>query len=262
MSKKSSWGIPGLLATALMTTSLPPGRCQAQTSSQPARNQSTADTKKVDPAINAQFQKANVKELIKRFESNDREVFVRRAEIIKALDLKPGMAVADIGAGTGLFTRLMAEEIGPKGKVYAVDVSQELLDHIASQARRSGQTQVSTIRGSQDTTNLAPGSVDLVFLCDVYHHLENHEKILASIHRALRIEGVLVVVEFNRVQGKSTEFVLKHVRAGQEEFRREIEAVGFEPEPNFKGPKLQENFIVKFLRRERIRQRPVSPASG
>ena len=120
--------------------------------------------------------------------------------------------------------------MGPSGKVYAVDISQEFLDHIAAQAKTQGQAQVVTVRGTQDSTNLPPGSVDLVFLCDVYHHLEDHEKILASIHQALRPGGVLVLVEFDRVEGKSSDFVLKHIRAGQEEFRREIEAAGFEPD--------------------------------
>ena len=82
------------------------------------------------------------------------------------------MAVADVGAGTGLFTRLFAEQVGPEGKVYAVDISKEFLDHIAAQAKAKGQAQVVTVRGTQDSTNLPAGSVDLVFLCDVYHHLE------------------------------------------------------------------------------------------
>ena len=79
--------------------------------------QSRPHSKKVDPQINAPFQKGSVKNFIKRFETNDREVFVKRREIAEVLDLKPGMAVADIGAGTGLFTRLFADTVGPGGKV-------------------------------------------------------------------------------------------------------------------------------------------------
>jgi ubiquinone/menaquinone biosynthesis C-methylase UbiE len=220
---------------------------QTQTAPSPAQAKNKAHSKgKVDPGINAQFQKANVKDFIKRFESNDREVFVKRREITKALELKPGMAVADIGAGTGLFTRLFANEVGPSGKVYAVDISKDFLDYITAQARSRGQTQIVTIRGTQDSTNLPQGSVDLVFLCDVYHHLENHEKILASIHLALRPGGMLVLVEFDRVEGKSSEFVLKHIRASQNEFRGEVESAGFETVQSFEGPKLRENFIAKF----------------
>ena len=257
MSQKTTWHTLALLAATVSANSLAPGIVRAQTATEPARTQSQAHPKKVDPAINAQFQKANVNDWIKRFESNDREVFVRRHEIDRALELKPGMAVADIGAGTGVFTRLFAGEVGSGGKVYAVDVSQDFLDHIASQARRAGQTQVATIRGTQDSINLPRDSVDLVFLCDVYHHLENHDKILASIHQTLRFRGVLVLVEFDRVEGKSSQFVLKHIRADQAQFRREIEAAGFEPDPAFKGPRLKENFVARFRKVDRTREQPL-----
>ena len=162
------------------------------------------------------------------------------------------MAVADIGAGTGLFTRLIASEVGPSGKGLRGRRVQGLpRSHRRHRPDAAGQAQVATVRGTQDSTNLPPDSVDLVFLCDVYHHLENHEKILASIRRALRVKGVLVLVEFDRVEGKSSQFVLKHIRAGQEEFRREIEAAGFEPDPKFHAPRLKENFVARFRKSER-----------
>jgi len=85
-----------------------------------------------------------------------------------------------------------------------------------------------------------------VFLCDVYHHLENPQKALASIHRALRPEGKLVVIDFNRVEGRSTEFVLKHVRASQDVFRKEIEASSFKLVPSTKAPALKETFFLRF----------------
>ena len=184
---------------------------------------------------------------------------MKRHEIAKALRLKRGMAVADVGAGTGLFTRLFAELVGPEGKVYAVDISKEFLDYIAAQAKAKGQAQVVTVRGTQDSTNLPAGSVDLVFLCDVYHHLEDHEKVLSSIHRALRPGGSLVLVEFDRIEGKSSDFVLKHIRAGQAEFRREIESAGFESVDTPPGPKLRENFFARFTRRA---EGPMAVRSG
>jgi len=246
----SRWVQQAVLA-ALASSSLLVAGVWAQTQTTPAPAQSKAHSKKVDPQINAQFQKGNVKDFIKRFESDDREVFVKRREIADVLDLKPGMAVADIGAGTGLFTRLFAEAVGRGGRVYAVDVSKDFLNHIAAEARMRGQPQVETIRGTQESTNLPAGSVDAAFLCDVYHHLENHEKILASIHQALRPGGLLVLVEFDRVEGKSTTFVLNHIRAGQTEFRREIEGAGFQPLSISQAPRLKENFIAKFQKTEK-----------
>ena len=182
---------------------------------------------KTDPKINEAFKKPDVKAYIKRFESDDREVYARRHEIVAALGLKPGMAVADIGAGTGLFTRLMAEKVGAEGKVYAVDIAPEFLAHIAADAKKHRRKQIVTVQGNQETTHLPRKSLDLVFLSDVYHHLERPEKMLASLRQALKPGGKLVVVEFDRVPGRSSEFVLKHVRAGKDVFIKEIESAGF-----------------------------------
>jgi ubiquinone/menaquinone biosynthesis C-methylase UbiE len=161
------------------------------------------------------------------------------------------MAVADIGAGTGLFTRPVADLVGPEGKVYAVDISKPFLEHIAREAKKRGQSQIHTIQGTQDTTNLPPGSVDVAFLCDVYHHLEQHPRVLASIHRALRPGGRLIVIEFDRREGVSSEFTLKHVRAGKAQFLAEITAAGFEPLETPDAPRFKENFFAAFRRGER-----------
>ncbi len=213
------------------------------------RTQAEAKKTKVDPKINAAFKKPNVKDYVSKFETESRENFARRHEIVAALPLEPGMAVADVGAGTGLFTRLFAEKVGPKGKVYAVDIAEPFLKHIEADTQKSGHKHVVTILGSQDSTNLPADSVDLVFLSDVYHHFEKPEKMLASIRRALRPRGRLVVIEFDRVEGKSSAFVLKHVRAGQAVFRKEIEDAGFVVVPTPEPPKLKENFFLRFEKR-------------
>ena len=211
---------------------------------------------KVDPKINEQFQKpGHARDFIERFESESREVYAKREAIVAALGLKPGMAVADVGAGSGLFTRLFADKVGPEGRVYAVDVSKEFLEHIASEARKHGRKQIQTVEGAQDGTNLQPGSVDLVFLSDVYHHFEDHEKMLASIRQALRPGGTLILIEFDRVKGKSSDFVLKHVRAGQDEFIKEIEGAGFKRDDRGPRPELKENFFARFHKVE-----PATPA--
>jgi ubiquinone/menaquinone biosynthesis C-methylase UbiE len=212
----------------------------------------TAPAPKADPPseINKPFAHPDVKAFVKRFETEDREVFARRHEIIGALGLKPGMAVADVGAGTGAFTRLIAEKVGPKGKVYAVDVSREFLAHIQKESRKLGQSHVVTVQASQDSTGLAPGSIDLAFICDVYHHFEHPERSLASIRRALRPGGRLVVIDFDKVEGKSSEFVMKHIRATKDVFAAEIRGAGFEPMPTPEASrlKLKESFFLRFRR--------------
>jgi ubiquinone/menaquinone biosynthesis C-methylase UbiE len=212
------------------------------------QSQTAAPQAKTDSKINEPFKQPDVKGFIKKFESDDREVYAKRHEIVAALGLTPGMAVADVGAGTGLFTRLLAAKVGPTGRVYAVDIAPRFLAHIATEAKKHGQSQVLTVPGSQSSTNLPRESVDLVFLCDVYHHLENPEKTLASIRQALKPDGKLVVIDFDRVEGRSAEFVLKHVRAGQDVFRKEIEAAGFSCQPPQKAPTLNENFFLRFAK--------------
>jgi ubiquinone/menaquinone biosynthesis C-methylase UbiE len=218
-----------------------------QTPAQPEKSAPKSQSRsKVDSKINDAFKKPNVRDYLKKFESEKRENYAHRHEIVAALDLKPGMAVADVGAGTGFFSRLFAEKVGPTGKVYAVDIAPRFLEHIAAESRKQGHRHVVTILGSQDSTNLPRDSVDLVFLSDVYHHFENPDKTLASIHQALRPGGRLVVIEFDRVEGKSSAFVLKHVRASQAVFRREIESAGFTLIPTPKPPPLKENFFLRF----------------
>ncbi len=211
-----------------------------------ANAQAPPTQSKADPKINEPFKKPDVKAYIKRFESEDRETYVRRHEIVAALGLSPGMSVADIGAGTGLFTRLFAEKVGAKGKVYAVDIAPEFLAHIAADAKKHARKQIVTVQGTQETTNLPKDSLDLVFLSDVYHHLERPQKILASLRQALKPGGKLVVVEFDRVEGRSSPFVLKHVRAGQDVFVKEIEKAGFKRTSGTTRRALKENFFASF----------------
>jgi len=212
-----------------------------------------------DSGLNAPFIKADPEAYVGRFEVDSREVYAQRAAIVEALGLRSGMAAADVGAGTGLFTRLMAEKVGPTGKVYAVDVSEPFLAYVGEQSRRQGQTQVWTVRGSQESTNLAPGSVDLVFLCDTYHHLENPRATLASIHRALRPGGQLVVVDFDRSKNPKNDFVQKHVRADRSVFALEVTGAGFQEQPVPEPLPLKENFLMRF---RKVGDKPTPPSGG
>jgi ubiquinone/menaquinone biosynthesis C-methylase UbiE len=182
---------------------------------------------------------------VRSFESPGREVFDKRKEIVAGAGLRPGAAVADVGAGTGLFTMLFAEAVGPQGKVYAVDISPKFLAHIASRVKRAGVKNVATVRGSDRSIELPAASVDLVFLCDTYHHFEHPKESLASIKRALRPGGALVVVDYRREPGKSKAWVLDHVRAGEAAVAAEIEAAGFVRDTG-KLPALDENYFLRF----------------
>jgi predicted methyltransferase len=206
-----------------------------------------AQTKSVRPGINKSFKNPNVQTYIKRFERDGREPYDRRREIVKACKLKPGMAVADVGAGTGLFTRLFSDAVGPKGKVYAVDIATNFLKHIDQTAKAEKRTSITTVLCNQHTTNLPPNSVDVAFICDVYHHFEFPHKSMRSIHRALKPGGQVVLIDFHRIEGKSSKFVLGHVRAGKDVFVTEVKKAGFRVIEDRKGL-LKENYFVRFAK--------------
>jgi len=204
--------------------------------------------KSVRPDINVPFQNPDLPEFLKKFEIESREIYAQRKEIVTACKLKPGMAVADIGAGTGLFTRLIAKEVGPAGKVYAVDIAKTFLEHIAKTSKDEGLKNVETVQCDQVSCKLPANSVDAVFICDTYHHFEFPQRTLASIHQALKPGGQLILIDFKRIPGESSEWTLKHVRAGQEVFTAEIKGAGFKQLDEVKL--LKDNYFVRFEKKE------------
>ena len=204
-----------------------------------------AQAKSVRPGINQPFEKLDVPQFLERFEREGRDIYDRREEIVKACNLKPGMAVADVGAGTGLLTRMFSPLVGQQGKVYAVDIAADFIKHIERTAKEQKLTNIVGVVCRADSVNLPPESIDLAFICDTYHHFEFPEKTMRSIHAALRPGGQVVLIDFHRIEGKSSEWVLGHVRAGQEVFTREIEACGF-AQVEEKKDLLKESYFVRF----------------
>lgn len=206
-----------------------------------------AQEKSVKPGINDPFKdpNLNIQEWLSRFERESRETFDKRKEIVAACQLKPGMVVADVGAGTGLFTRLFAVEVGEKGTVYAVDIAQKFLDYITESAKKAGLNNIKTVLGTDTSAELPSGEIDLVFICDTYHHFEYPERMLHSIYQALKPGGRMVVVDFIREEGKSRQWILDHVRAGQNIVEKEITTAGFRKIGEVKDL-LQENYLVIF----------------
>ena len=204
----------------------------------------------VKPGINDKFldPKLNVEEWTKKFETESREIFHQREKIVAAAGLKPGMVMADIGAGTGLFTLHFAQAVGEKGKVYAVEIAKNFLEHIKARASKASASNVQTILCTERSVELPEASIDLAFICDVYHHFEFPSASLATLHKALKPGGELVLIDFKRIPGESSDFIMGHVRAGQEVFEAEVIAAGFEKVDEVKDL-LKENYFVKFRRK-------------
>jgi ubiquinone/menaquinone biosynthesis C-methylase UbiE len=208
---------------------------------------------KVDVAqINEKFRHvANVGEWVASFEGNQREISAQRLLITAACRLAPGMRIADVGAGTGLFEPLFSTLVGPTGHVFALDISPEFVAHLERRVVLEALANVDVVKCPDDATGLPPASVDVVFVCDVYHHFEHPEKNLASLRATLKSSGRLVVVDFDRVEGRSSDFVLHHVRAGAGQFTQEILAAGFALERGENAEEaaaLKESWLAVFVK--------------
>ncbi len=131
-------------------------------------------------------------------ERPEREVEEAPDVLVRALKLKPGMVVADIGAGSGYFSFRMAPRVGTKGKILAVDIQPEMLAIINERSRINRVKNVETVLGKTDDTCLKPESVDLILLVDVYHEFDKPYEMTTSMVKSLKKGGRLVLVEYRQ----------------------------------------------------------------
>jgi 2-polyprenyl-3-methyl-5-hydroxy-6-metoxy-1,4-benzoquinol methylase len=119
-------------------------------------------------------------------------------EVLSKLSLRSGMVVADIGAGSGVFSRPLAKAVAPTGKVYAVDIEQGLLDYIKKRDQEQGIRNVQTVLGGFDDPKLPAQDVDLAFINDVLHHIEHRETYLKALGAYLKPDGRIAVIEMDK----------------------------------------------------------------
>lgn len=210
-----------------------------------------ATERSVRPGVNDSYRdpSLDVRDLDSSFAAETREAFAARHAVVKALELEPGARIADIGAGTGIYVQPFARAVGANGRVYAVDISPRLLEWIATRARSAGLKNVQTVLGEDRTTNLPTGELDVIFSSDTYHHFEYPRTLVRDFARALKAGGSMYVLDFERIEGRSSAFTLSHVRAGKEVVIREIESAGFEFVREIDLPELEQNYLLQFRRR-------------
>ncbi|MHC4892852.1 MAG: class I SAM-dependent methyltransferase [Planctomycetota bacterium] len=219
--------------------------------------------RQVDPAPAAPLEEASVKPginegyldpemdidaMVRRFEVESREIAAQRDDIVVAIEARPGDRLADIGAGTGLFLEPLAAAVGAEGRLYAVDIAAPFVGFLSQRAAKLGLTQVEPRLCSERSVDLPADSIDVAFVCDVYHHFEYPMSSLASIHSALSPGGRLVIVDFERIPGVTREWILNHVRAGKDEVIAEVEAAGFRLLGEKQVTGLSENYFIVFER--------------
>jgi SAM-dependent methyltransferase len=214
----TSWLTLGLLTAALCLCAVTPGRSQQSTrySTVPA----SAD------GIGKRYMGREIAAVMSWqgaawLEREEREREERTDLLLKALALKPGMAVADIGAGTGYLSRRMAQAVGSTGSVLAVDVQPEMIAILTKLSRQQGLSTIKPSLGADDDVRLPPDAVDLAILVDVYHELAYPYEVLASIVRALKPGGQLVFIEY-RAEDPNVPIKTVH-KMTEAQVRREVQ---------------------------------------
>ena len=187
-----------------------------------------AQKESVKPGINDNFQNPDLERYVNIFEGESRAIFKSRNEIVATMKIEAGMDVADVGAGTGFFSRMVSYQVGKEGTVYAIDIAKSFIKHIDKMAKAEGITNITAKVCNERSVELPQDSIDLAFICDVYHHFEYPIDSMASVHKALRPGGRVMIVAFERVVGVSGEWTLGHVRCGKGTVTDEMADSGFD----------------------------------
>jgi len=159
-------------------------------------------------------------------EREGREDEQRPAEIFRAMGLKDGDVVADLGCGTGWFARRMARVIAPRGTVYAVDIQPEMLDLLRGYVAAEGVKGIVPVLGTETDPRLPAGGLDWILMVDVYHEFQKPEPMLAAIRRSLKPTGRVALVEY-RLEGASASHIRSEHRMSLEQVLAEWQPAGF-----------------------------------
>jgi ubiquinone/menaquinone biosynthesis C-methylase UbiE len=162
---------------------------------------------------------------IQHLEDPSRAAWQKPEEVVRVLNLKSGENIADIGAGSGYFSVRFARKVGPAGRVYAVDIDRDMLAYIEQRARQENLRNIQTIMARPHDPELAPASVDLIFICATLHHITDRAKYYPLLAKALRPGGRVVNIDFQKRPlpvGPSLE-----MKIAREDVLSEFAAAGF-----------------------------------
>lgn len=155
----------------------------------------------------------------------ERETEENPSKAVALLGLEPGMKVADVGAGVGYWSFLLAEKVGKEGKVFATDIQPEMLRLLRRRMEKAGVRNIETVMGFEAETGLPDSSVDMVLLVDVYHEFSKPQQMLRSIRKTLKPDGRLVLLEFRKEDPKVP--IREEHKMSVEMVKSELEPEGF-----------------------------------
>jgi predicted methyltransferase len=175
--------------------------------------------------------KEAVAELLKRSstpaEPDDRDKEQKPDEVLKLMNVKPGQVIVDIGAGSGYFTRRFAAAVGPAGKAIGVEIDSAMVHKLNADARRLSLTNYKARLVPPDDPMLDASSVDVIFLCDAYHHINDRVAYFANVRRSFKLGGRLVIIDYIRTKERSEHSIVK------EEAVDELRRAGFRMSKEF-----------------------------
>ena len=182
------------------------------------------------------------------YQGFSRDQWQQPEKVIAALQIRPGDRVADLGSGGGYFTFKLAQTVGPTGKVYAVDIDQEMNDLISERAKKESVTNIETILAKPDDPLLPKTGVDLIFTVNTYHHIDNRVAYFSNLQKHLRPSGRIAIIDFDRRAW--FEGLLRHYTP-REFIQREMEQAGYilQQQPDFLD---RQSFLIFAVNRKKF----------
>jgi ubiquinone/menaquinone biosynthesis C-methylase UbiE len=175
----------------------------------------------------AQLAPRKADEWVNTLEGPQRVATQKIGEVLSKLSLKSGMVVADIGAGSGLFSRPLAKAVAP-GKVYAVDIQQDLLDYVSKRAKEENIRNIQTVLGEFNDPKLPARDVDLAFINDVLHHIQNRAAYLKALGTYVKPSGRVAIIEMDKNDPNTPHKSQPELLVGRDEMLKWMADAGFQ----------------------------------
>lgn len=137
-----------------------------------------------------------------QFEQESRSEWQQVDKVIRAIGLREGHTIADIGGGSGYFSRSFAKVVGPTGVVYCCDIATNLLEYLQERAKEENLHNIVTVYAAMDRPMLPLASVDILFICDTNHHLQDRVNYHQGLKKYLKPNGKLVIIDWKKQQQK------------------------------------------------------------
>lgn len=183
-------------------------------------------------------------------EVGSRELYSAREAVLNAANVPEDARIADIGAGTGLYSLMFADKVGPKGVVYAIDIEPRFLKLIGQRAADLDVGNIVAVLGRDKDITLPPSSVDLVFIADTYHYFSDRPAIMTTVKDALSPRGRLIILDYTLDETHKDDPQRAHVRFGKAGMINEVTSFGFKlvEEPQVEG--LNDIYMLVFEKAE------------